>query len=74
MKYSPEVIAANWIAYQTVVDDANADACCNDDLEDLGLLVIDDPIAAIEVVKKVYYMSSDPWIRENLGAGPVENL
>jgi hypothetical protein len=40
----------------------------------LNMMCINECDVAWEVVKKIFELSPDPWVLENLGAGPVETL
>ena len=76
-------IASKWIAYiirrhpQTgdLKDISVSDLCGKDDAAQKLLdLVVNDPGAAFEVIDSILSQTSDPWVLENLGAGPLEEL
>jgi hypothetical protein len=40
----------------------------------LNMMCIEQPSVAFDVAMKIFEASKDPWVHENLGAGPLETL
>jgi hypothetical protein len=76
-------IASQWIAYVIrrhprtgdLKDVPVSDLSGKDDAAQKLLdLVVNDPADAFEVIESILSQTSDPWVLENLGAGPLEEL
>ncbi|HEU0097573.1 MAG TPA: hypothetical protein VFQ67_02250 [Allosphingosinicella sp.] len=76
-------LASRWIEYTARHDPATGDLrdIPATDLGDkdeaaqrLLDLLFDDPRAACQVVEHILDQTRDPWILENVGAGPLETL
>jgi hypothetical protein len=76
-------LAASWIDYHMRLHPGTGDLrrASVDELEgkdeasqQLIELLINDREAAIEVVASILSQTSEPWILENVGAGPLESL
>ncbi|WP_372156566.1 DUF6869 domain-containing protein [Xanthomonas campestris pv. fici] len=67
-------LASAWIELQHIpVETSNYDALASAAVN-LNNLCLTDEDRAWNVVKAVFESSSDEWVIENLGAGPVESL
>jgi len=76
-------LASRWIEYTVRHDPATGDLR-NVPMTDLGEtdeaaqklldLLFDDPRAARQVVEHILDQTRDPWVLENVGAGPLEDL
>jgi len=67
-------LASAWVALQGATDDSALQSDSQWSAIQLNMMCIEDPEQAWRVVVEIFEFSSDPWVLENLGAGPVETL
>jgi hypothetical protein len=76
-------IASNWIAYTIRCNPQTGDLkdaapldrdAFNGAVIELGNILMEDLDASLQIVESILKQSSDPWVLENLGAGPLEDL
>ncbi|WP_421567530.1 DUF6869 domain-containing protein [Stenotrophomonas sp. PD6] len=71
---SRKALAKSWIELQGAPDDSALQRESQWSALELNMLCIEEPEQAWELVVEIFESSSDPWVFENLGAGPLEAL
>ncbi|WNH53209.1 DUF6869 domain-containing protein [Stenotrophomonas oahuensis] len=67
-------LVTTWIELQSLAPDDPSRLKCEWAAVELNMLCLENPGEAWSVVKEVFESSEDPWVFENLGAGPLETL
>lgn len=67
-------LVTTWIELQSLTPDDPSHLKLEWAAVELNMLCLENPDEAWNVVKEVFESSEDPWVLENLGAGPLETL
>ncbi len=67
-------LVTTWIELQSLAPGDPSHLRCEWAAVELNMLCLENPSEAWNVVKEVFESSEDPWVLENLGAGPLETL
>lgn len=67
-------LVTTWIELQSLAPDDPSRLKCEWAAVDLNMICLENPGEAWSLVKEVFESSEDPWVLENLGAGPLETL
>lgn len=67
-------LVQSWIALQKADHDSSEYKTNEWSALQLNMMCISEPDAAWKLLVEIFESSSDPWIYENLGAGPLETL
>lgn len=73
-KVRARILASAWIALQGAVEGSDVQRDSQWSASALNIACIEDPEQAWSFVVDIFESSSDPWVHENLGAGPLETL
>ena len=67
-------LAQAWISLQSAFPESEQESELEWSSNKLNRLILRDPIASWDIVLAIAGSSSDAWVLENLGSGPIEML